>query len=220
MNDLESFFRNNHENLIHKWDHYFDIYDRHFSPLRGKDIVVLEIGIAQGGSLKMWKQYFGPQARIIGVDIDERCKQFEEQQIDIFIGSQADVNFLTQLKRDIPRVDILIDDGGHTMQQQILTFENMFSHVKDGGIYLCEDLHTSYWDSFGGGYKKEGTFIEYSKNFIDFLHAWHVNDDRILAVNELTKTIASLHYYDSILVIEKRERHAPTHSMTGNVIFK
>jgi hypothetical protein len=67
----------------------------------------------------------------------------------------------------------LIDDGGHTMKQQINTFEEFFTSIAENGVYLCEDVHTSYWSKYGGGYKKSGTFIEYSKNFIDYINAWH-----------------------------------------------
>src|SRR5688500_4073673 len=143
-NDLYQYFINNKDRLIHKWIHYFDIYDRHFSRFRNREIVVLEIGVFQGGSLQMWKNYFGKQARIYAIDIDPNCKKFEEENITIFIGSQSDRAFLNQIKKTIPPIDILIDDGGHTMQQQKTTFEELFTHVKDQGIYLVEDLHTSY----------------------------------------------------------------------------
>ncbi|MFP4369831.1 MAG: hypothetical protein ACLFR2_09645 [Candidatus Kapaibacterium sp.] len=62
MNDLEKYFRQNDARLIHKWNHYFDIYDRHFSKFRGKEIILLEIGVSHGGSLQMWKSYFGDKA--------------------------------------------------------------------------------------------------------------------------------------------------------------
>lgn len=101
--DLESYFRSNTKRLIHKWDHYFDIYEQHFDRFRNKEIVVVEIGVSQGGSLQMWKQYFGDRAYIYGVDIDERCKQFEEENIQIFIGSQSDRKFLREIKAKIPK---------------------------------------------------------------------------------------------------------------------
>jgi len=114
----------------------------------------------------MWKNYFGPKARIYGIDIKPECKQAEEEQIEIIIGDQEDRQFLRKLGRNIPRIDILIDAGGHSMKQQINTFEELFPHIDKNGVYLCEDLHTSYRKGAGGGYKKKGTFIEYSKNFI------------------------------------------------------
>lgn len=214
MNDLEKYFRNNNDKLIHKWLHYFDIYDRHFSRFRNKEIVLLEIGVYQGGSLQMWKNYFGDRAKIYGIDVNPNCKNLEEENIEIFTGSQSDRNFLRKVKKEIPPIDILIDDGGHTMRQQIVSFEELFGHVKENGVYLCEDLHTSYWVEYGGGYKRNGTFIEYSKSFIDYIHAYH-SEQETLKVDEFTRSVNSLHYYDSILVIEKGKRERPTDMKTG-----
>jgi hypothetical protein len=214
MNDLEQYFRNNTGRLIHKWLHYFEIYDRHFSRFRNTEVHIVEFGVSNGGSLQMWKNYFGPRARIYGIDINPDCKQFEEEQVEIFIGDQEDREFLRGLASKIPRIDILIDDGGHSMKQQIHTFEELFPYVDDHGVYLCEDTHTSYWKKWGGGYNRRGSFIEYSKNFIDYINAWHSRDKK-LTVNDFTKSVHSLHYYDSILVIEKRPMQEPTHEKTG-----
>jgi hypothetical protein len=218
MNDLEKYFKNNQGRIISKWMHYFEIYDRHFSKYRNKEITILEIGVYQGGSLQMWRDYFGPKAKIYGIDINPRCKELEEENIEIFIGSQSDRNFLASIRNKIPQIDILIDDGGHTMRQQIVSFEELFYHVKNDGIYLCEDLHTSYWLNFGGGYKRNGTFIEYSKNFIDYLNAYH-SEQKKLKVSEFTKSVNSIHYYDSIIVIEKAKREKPHVEKTGNLVF-
>lgn len=118
MNDLENYFYNNNKRLIHKFDHYFEIYDRHFSKFRGKEVNVLEIGVSHGGSLQMWKEYFGQKCNIYGIDIFPKCKEFEEENIKIFIGSQSDRSFLQNVCEQIPKIDIIIDDGGHTMEQQ------------------------------------------------------------------------------------------------------
>lgn len=215
-NDLEEYFYKNDRKLIHKWLHYFEAYDQHFKRYRGKEVTILEIGVFQGGSLQMWRDYFGPQAKIYGVDIEPKCKELEEEGIEIFIGSQSDREFLRKLKTQIPKVDILIEDGGHMMEQQIVTFEELFDHVKDDGVYLCEDLHSSYWLTFGGGHKRKSSFIEYSKNFIDWLHAYH-SEQRSLQVSEFTRSVKSIHYYDSIIVLEKGRREAPVHKMTGQM---
>jgi len=219
ISDLEKYFRNNDKRLIHKWNHYFDVYERHFSRFRNKEIVILEIGISQGGSLQMWKGYFGEKAKIYGIDVDPECKEFEEDNIQIFIGSQSDRKFLRQVKMSVPPIDILIDDGGHTMIQQKVSFEELFGHVKEDGVYLCEDMHTSYWNSFGGGHKRLGTFIEYSKNFIDYLNAHH-SKQRSLKVNSFTESVGSIHFYDSILVIEKRKKEKPFEEKTGSASFE
>ncbi len=219
MNDLEQYFNQSGNRTISKWRHYFDVYDRHLNRFRNKEIVVMEIGVWQGGSLDMWKEYFGPKARLFGVDIDPKCKELENGNATILIGSQADRKFLRQLKKDIPRFDILIDDGGHTMEQQIVTFEELFAHVKEDGVYICEDLHTSYWLRYGGGHKRRGTFIEYSKNFIDYINAWH-SEQKALSVNEFCRSVDSLHYYDSMLVIEKRSRQRPVTAISGLRVYE
>ncbi|MBS4063751.1 MAG: class I SAM-dependent methyltransferase [Chitinophagaceae bacterium] len=217
MNDLQNYFLNNTGRVINKWEHYFDIYERHFSKYREKpNVVILEIGVANGGSIEMWRNYFGPNAKIFGIDINPECKKFESDNVEIFIGSQSDKNFLNQVKQSIPKLDILIDDGGHTMSQQIATFDVMFEHVKSDGIFLCEDVHTSYWLPYGGGYKRSGTFIEYSKNLIDLLHAFHSNQNS-LKVTDFTKSTNSIHFYDSIVVIEKKGREKPFDLCTGTI---
>jgi len=209
MNDLEKYFKENTGRVIHKYMHYFDVYDRHFSRYRGTDVHVVEIGVSHGGSLRMWKNYFGDKAKIYGIDINPNCKQLEEEQVDIIIGDQGDREFLKTIPEAIPRIDILIDDGGHTMAQQINTFEVLFSHIQADGVYLCEDMHTSYWSEFEGGYKREGTFVEYSKDFIDYINAWHSREPNKLNVSDFTRSAYSLHYYDSILVIEKKPMEEP-----------
>lgn len=215
MNDLQDYFSKNTGRLIHKWDHYFEVYERHFSRFRGKEVHMVEFGVSQGGSLQMWKDYFGPKAHIYGVDINPHCMGFADDETPVFIGDQEDRSFLQELGRKIPKIDILLDDGGHTMRQQINTFEELFPLIDNNGVYLCEDLSTSYWPKFGGGHQKSGTFIEYSKRFIDQLHAWHAPRRSKLCVDAFTKSAHSLHYYDGMLVIEKRPMNAPTHSKTG-----
>jgi hypothetical protein len=220
MNDLERYFKQNDKKLIHKWIHYFDIYDRYFKRYRNQEVVILEIGVSQGGSLQMWKNYFGDKAKIFGIDIDPRCKSLEEENITIFIGSQSDKKFLKEVKKQIPPIDILIDDGGHTMKQQIISYEELFDAIKADGVYLCEDLHTSYSSCYGGGYKRRSTFIEYSKNFIDYLNAYHSRQKRALPVNSFTQSVDSIHYYDSVIVIEKKKREEPPHAeQTGKASF-
>lgn len=215
MNDLEKYFTENTNKSIHKWHHYFDVYDRHFSRYRGTDVHVVEFGVSEGGSLQMWKNYFGPKCKVYGVDINPYCKELEEEGIEIFIGDQEDREFLKSLAKEIPRIDILIDDGGHRMQQQINTFEELFPYIEKNGVYLCEDLQTSYWKGWGGGgYRKWGTFIEYSKNFIDDINAWYSQTPK-LNVSSFTKTARSLHFYCGMLVIEKDVVEKPYDSRTG-----
>lgn len=217
MNDFADFFWNQPKKLkVHKWHHYFDIYDRHFSKYKGTNPVILEIGVAKGGSLEMWNHYFKGECTIYGIDIDPTCKRFESEfsNVKIFIGDQSNTIFLNQIKSQVPKVDILIDDGSHINSHIIKSFEELYPIVTPGGTYLIEDLHTSYWDHFyGGGLLRPGTAIEYLKTLIDKLNAkhqktttkqfsWskevvHKPDDSFSIITN------SLHFYDSIAVVEK-----------------
>ena len=126
---------------IWKWNHYFDIYDRHFSIFRGKEVNILEIGIYAGGSLEMWRDYFGPRTNLYGVDIQDACKACEKDGTRVFIGDQADPMFWAGVKEQVPKFDIVIDDGGHTPEQQRVSLDQLLPHMRPGGVYCCEDIH-------------------------------------------------------------------------------
>jgi cephalosporin hydroxylase len=213
-NPLWDYYRNNRKKIIHKWHHYFDIYHRYFSRFRNTPCVVLEIGVAQGGSLQMWKEYFGKAALIYGLDINPYCKDFEEDRITILTGSQSDREFLRQVKATLPPLDIIIDDGGHYMDQQKIALEELFDHLKSDGIYLVEDTHTSYWEEYGGGVEHRDSFIEYAKKMIDQMHVLHIRNSQ-MPLFPMADSIGTLHFYDSILVIEKMKRNPPIHQKTG-----
>lgn len=97
-NPLVDYFYHNPGHGICKWHHYFEIYHRHFARYRGASPVVLEIGVAMGGSLAMWHRYFGPGTRVVGVDIDPACRQFAKEGTEILIGDQADRRFLATIR--------------------------------------------------------------------------------------------------------------------------
>lgn len=215
---LMDYFENHPHRMIHKWQHYFEIYERHLHQFRGEPISMLEFGVLHGGSLQMWKHYFGDRAKIYGVDINPRCMELAEEQIEILLGDQENRESLRGICNALPPFEIILDDGGHTMQQQVITFEETWRSLKEGGIYICEDLHTSYWPSFGGGFRLPHTFIEYTKQLIDQLHAWHSPDQR-LWVDQHTLSTFAVHYYDSIVVIEKRAMQAPQSKMKGTPSF-
>jgi cephalosporin hydroxylase len=214
VNPLAEYFYNNPGPGACKWHHYFEIYHRHLQKYRQRSPVVVEIGVAMGGSLPMWHHYFGPGTRVVGVDIDPACRQFEGDGTTVLIGDQGDRAFLASLREQVPHIDILIDDGGHTMVQQIATFEELYPHVDASGTYVCEDMHTSLWPNFGGGYRREGTFLEYSKGLVDKLSAWHSRDPAKLTTDAFTLMTYSMSFYDSVVVMEKRSMEPPKQFMT------
>ncbi|MGB7601983.1 MAG: class I SAM-dependent methyltransferase [Candidatus Sulfotelmatobacter sp.] len=198
---LWSDFLTNDKRIIHKWKHYFPIYERHFKDFVYKPVTFIEIGCGLGGSLQMWKRYFGPHARIIGIDIDLECKKFEEDQIEVHIGQQQDGQFLQSLIDEIGTPDIVLDDGSHLMSHILATFQFLYPKVAKNGVYLVEDLHTAYWDEYEGGLRKPSTFIEACKNLIDELNADHSRG--ALPRTEFTQTTLSMHFYDSVAVFER-----------------
>lgn len=199
--NLWSDFLTNDARLIHKWKHYFPIYERHFKDFVYKPLTFLEIGCGFGGSLQMWKRYFGPHANIVGIDILPRCQEYEEDQIAVRIGQQQDTTFLQKLVEEFGAFDIVLDDGGHVMRDVVTTFQFLYPRIARNGVYMVEDLHTAYWPEYGGGLRKTGTFIELCKDLIDELNADHTRD--ALPPTEFTKTTLSMHFYDSIAVFEK-----------------
>jgi hypothetical protein len=217
-NPLEKYFRANDKRLIHKWMHYFDIYHRHFDRFRGRPVTILEFGVSHGGSLQMWRHYFGRKARIYGVDIDPRCAELGDRRTKIFIGDQEDRDFLRSIADEIGPVDVLIEDGGHTMGQQVATFEEFYSRMSPDGVFLIEDLHTSYWKSYGGGYRRAGTFVEHAKGLTDQLNAWHSREEG-LVVDDFTRTTRSMHFYDSIVVFERGPVEKPHAERIGRWSF-
>ncbi len=205
-NRMEEFYLQKSHRIMNKWWHYFEVYHTFFHKYVGTDVKILEIGVFKGGSMQMWKDYFGEKVMIVGIDIDEKCKTFEEDNVRICIGSQADKDFLADVSETWGPFDIVLDDGSHVMEHQIITFETLFPLLKEGGVFVCEDCHTSYWSSFGGGYKKKESFMEYSKNFIDCVNSQHVNESDKNQMPAYAEHIKACHYYDSIVVVEKEHR--------------
>jgi hypothetical protein len=199
--NLWASFLTNDGRLIHKWKHYFPIYERHFRDFVYKPVTFMEIGCGRGGSLQMWKRYFGPHARIVGIDILPECKEFEEDQIEIRIGAQQDPQFLENVIAEFGAPDIVLDDGSHVMSHVIASFQFLYPRVAKNGIYMVEDLHTAYWEEYEGGLRKPTTFIELSKNLLDELNADHSRG--ALTPTEFTRTTLSMHFYDSVTVFEK-----------------
>jgi demethylmacrocin O-methyltransferase len=133
-------------------DHnYVDLYERLILQWKNDPIKILEIGIEKGGSLLMWQDYF-PKATIYGLDMEDKSA-LANARVTTLMGDQAKRGDL-QRAMDISggEIDILIDDGGHTMEQQQVSLGFLFKYVRPGGYYILEDLHTSIpalWKGYG-----------------------------------------------------------------------
>lgn len=206
---------------LDKWIQYFDVYDRHLSRFRGTDVSVLEIGTFKGGGLAMLQDYLGPKARLVGMDIDPAAVASIGDRFNVVLGDQEQPDSLTRISEEFGPFDVVIEDGGHTMKQQIVTAETLFPLLNDGGVYLSEDLHTSYWGEFGGGLGRDGTFIEWVKDRIDDINGYHAGTDEGGAygttdfVTDWTRSVGGLHVYDSVIVMDKKRVPQPFCELSG-----
>lgn len=195
-NELRKFFESRHEGPgIWKWEHYFDIYNRHFARFVGRPVRILEIGIYSGGSLDMWQAYFGKQCEVIGVDIEEACKVYERPSVQVLIGDQADRKFWGEVKRKIGPVDIVIDDGGHLPQQQIITLEETLPLLRPNGVFLCEDIHGA-----------DNAFLAYVTGLMGELNTANVQRSDApfeVKTTPFQESIGAITVYPFVVVVEK-----------------
>jgi cephalosporin hydroxylase len=166
-----------------------------------RPLLFIEIGCGEGGSLQLWKQYFGPLASIVGIDIRPECKAYEEDQISVQIGDQTDARFLKSVIDRFGSPHVVLDDGSHMMEHIAASFDFLYPHVAADGVYMVEDLHTAYWNEYNGGLQRPGTFIEACKNLVDELNADHTRGAIVPTL--FSKTTLSMHFYDSIVVFER-----------------
>jgi len=182
-----------------KYDTYFQTYEEMFNKYVGKKITFVEVGVLQGGSLFMWKEYFGKDARIIGIDLHPNAKELEKHGFEIYIGSQSDKNFWKNFYSKVGKIDILLDDGGHVNDQQIITLSESVHNINDNGIIVTEDVHTSYLKKFGNPSKY--SFINYSKYLVDVVNS-RFPEIKIKKNNDFRNKIYSISFYESIVVIK------------------
>lgn len=209
--DIYKAFRNS-PYLSNKHSSYFQTYGELFEKYRGKSITFVEIGVFSGGSLFMWRDYFGPQARIIGVEFNPDAVRWREHGFEIHIGSQSDPDFWKNFFEKVGPVDVVLDDGGHTYEQQISTVHYCIPHVNDGGMIAVEDTHTSYFKDFG--HPSRYSFIEWVKVLIDNInsrfHSVHASE------LDYRNSIHSIEAFESIIAFKiNRATCIEGHSVTN-----
>ena len=178
-----------------KHSSYFAVYEYLFSRFQSKKIIFIEIGVLNGGSLFMWRDYFGKQAKIIGVDLNPEARRWQDYGFDIFIGDQTDPKLWEKIIKKYHHLDIVLDDGGHTYEQQILTTEIVKKYINNGGLIVIEDTHTSYQNGFGF---RCASFIKYVHKKIDQLHY------RLNSLNRkiIEKDIWNIQLFESFVVFD------------------
>lgn len=198
------------KNNSSKHEKYFDVYDQIFERFRDKKITFVEVGVLNGGSLEIWKEYFHKDSRIIGIDLNPECKKLEQKGVEIFIGDQSSDVFWDDFFKKVGKVDILLDDGGHTNLQQIVTIVKSVKNINDDGLIITEDTHSSYMSKFGNPSKY--SFINFAKRLIDDVNYKFPNLDRFK--NSLNNFIYSITFFESLVVF-----HINTQKTTVNKIM-
>ena len=199
MNLLE-LFEDHKGNPVHKYSHHIEAYDKIFERFKNTAVSILEIGLARGGSLELWRKYFGMEAAIFGMDIQDMTVLQKDSGARIFVGDQGKIEDLKRVLNKLPDLDIVIDDGSHQSEDQIVSFQHVFKRLKDKGVYIVEDIHTSYRETYGGGYLNQNSFVEYIKRMIDGLHYSEEGVPRPAGCS----SVFGVHVYPGLAIIEKR----------------
>ena len=212
---IERLFWEGEGPTVHKWHHYMPLYDRYFAPFRalpgGRPVRLLEIGVFQGGSLWMWRRFFGPDAVIAGIDVDPRCAGLDGREGMVRIGSQDDPEFVAGVVDEMGGIDILLDDGSHDSRHMCATLGILFPRLAQGGLYVIEDAHAAYWPDLSGGYDAPQGLMADVKRMIDDMHHWYHDRGEVVAAT--AGQLAGLHVHDSVIVLEKRAAVAPKHTI-------
>lgn len=201
-----------------KWNThwYAEVYEEHFRDWRDRPLNIIEIGVggfdnphSGGASLRMWKAYFR-NSQIHGIDIYDK-QPIEERRIRVWRGSQVDREFMAGVFANIGRVDILIDDGSHANDHVIATFQQCFPLLADGGLYVVEDVQTSYWPEYGGhpgSVDDPNTSMGFFTLLTDGLNHTEVRDGA-RPPGPFDTIVRAVHFYHNLIILEKGDSTRP-----------
>jgi hypothetical protein len=195
-----------------KYDSYFPVYEAVLNKYVGREVKVVEVGVFNGGSLFMWRKFFGPKARIIGIDLNPEAREWEKDGFEIYIGDQAEDKFWTELFQKIGKVDVLIDDGGHTNRQQIVTAHHSIQNINDGGVLIVEDVHTNYFREFGNPSKY--SFVKFAQCIVDGVNSRANSIRRTYA--QYSSCVYSVSFFESMVVFQIDSRICKKSEPTNN----
>lgn len=230
--ELKKLFEEQKGKVSDKWSLYLEEWDRLFAPYQNKPINLLEIGILNGGSLEVWGDYFLKAKNLIGCDINPKCNQLEysDERIKIIVGDANTDEIEKKISQLASNFDIIIDDGSHKSSDVIKSFAKYFPYLTDGGIYIIEDLHSSYWESYEGSLFNPSSSISFFKRLIDIINYehWRNSKPRNYLLNKFAEqlnicfdnldlaTIHSIEFINSLCIIKKLP---PAKNVLGNRII-
>ena len=217
--NIEELYQAHQGKISDKWSLYLRKYDQLFAEFRNQNIRLLEIGVQNGGSLEIWANYFPRATALIGCDVNADCGglTYDDERIGIVIGDANSDDTERAILLHGPAYDLVIDDGSHCSSDIIKSFVRYFSHLADGGIFVVEDMHCSYWEGFEGGLFSPFSSITFFKRLVDIINHehWGVNRARkeLLASfantygvsfdEEVLTHIHSIEFINSVCVIRK-----------------
>ena len=198
--------------LSQKLENYFGVYETLFKNLQGSNCTFMEIGILHGGSLFMWREFLGPKARIIGVDLNPNAAKWKDYGFEIYIGSQTDPNFWKYLETNVGSFDAILDDGGHTNEQQMSSVIFGAGLLKNGGVLVIEDTHSNFWSSFGNPSKS--SFANFSHKISDNLTKFGCvrKDTRLSGLIAEVRTFPSI----TAFVIDRNRASEPARALSNS----
>lgn len=219
--NLIKFYSSHTGKVSDKWESYLYTYDEILQPYKNKPISLLEIGVQNGGSLEIWEKFFLKGSKFIGMDIDPKCMslKYKSNKVNVLIGDASQKKSIKKVTDKISSFDIIIDDGSHFNKHMIQSFCLYFPYLKKDGIYVIEDMHTSYWFSHGGHVNHPFSAISFFKNLSDIINYEFWGKDKELRQSVLIpffkeynctiseKELSNIHsikFLNSMCVIEKK----------------
>jgi hypothetical protein len=228
---LKSLFLSHQDKVFDKWSSYLTVYDRLFSDYRDKQICLFEIGVQNGGSLEVWSKYFNNSSVLIGCDINAECANlnYDDPRIKVIIGDANSLDVSERVSELASQLDIIIDDGSHRSSDIIKSFALYFPRLAEGGLYVVEDLHCSYWVDYEGGLFYPCSSISFFKNLIDIINYehWGIAEERSYVLREIfmqygceinvevLSHIHSIEFVNSLCVVRKK---SPASNVLGRRI--
>jgi len=221
MKSLFELYGEHQGKVSDKWSLYLSEYDRIFSPYREQPVRMLEIGIQNGGSLEVWSKYFPNALAFVGCDINQNCTKlvYEDSRIKVVVGDANTDSSETEILSHSPHFDLIVDDGSHTSSDIVKSFARYFRHLNYDGVFVAEDLHCSYWESYEGGLYYPYSSIAFFKRLADVINHehWGIEVERRQLLkgfseqfstefDELTLTeVHSIEFFNSVCVVHKRK---------------
>lgn len=184
---------------------FIDIYNYYFNTIKDKNLNIFEIGVETGESLRMFSDYFN-KSNIVGLDIEN--KDYNIERVEIFCGDQSDKKILNRIIEKYKTFDVIIDDGSHKNKDVINSFNHLFPYLKFGGLYVIEDLQTSYISNWGGdgvNLNNKKTTMNFIRSLADRMHYQDI-DNPFYQKHDFDGLIEFVHIYRNIAFIKKQKR--------------